>query len=301
MKGILVFSSKRFEFPVKLWLLTVMAAVTIDAVHFDCTFSARGLALLGSAYQCQAKVVLSGSTVLESVTGVHLPENTNDDVEYLFLHTQSLTVFPQGIVNFFKNLRALDFWYTHILVISAGDLQPFSRLEHFTLCCSNLTSVDGDLFSSTPQLKVVNLQLNQIQHIGLDFVTNLNSLQHLYLGGNICVNSLATTRAAIIELAAQLPALCPPLDEPTTTIVTITETPTEPCPCDEKVEENRRKIQQQEENLQEQELIIEQLQQSNDQQVQTIGKLLELNAALEQRLLDVEMTLREISSVPCSH
>lgn len=140
-------------------------------------------------------------------------------------------------------MEALKFmmkWGDEMQSIAAQDLQPFPELIHIALGGNNLTSLDGDLFSFNPRLERIILNLNRIQHIGHDLVTNLNNLTYLSLAANICVNRNAGTRSQVLELAIQLPALCPPLFAPETT----TEQAIEQCPCDEQIEELRVENQQ---------------------------------------------------------
>lgn len=265
---------KRFGFHVKFLLVAAITGFTADAVQFDCYFEYDTLDFVGSVYSCWVTVTSLGSTTLENVTGIHqwYPSNTNDDVEFLNIRNQNLPFVPQGIVIFFKNLRAIQISDTRMISISAQDLQPFPELEYLFLSGHNLTSLDGDLFSCTPLLKFIFLALNQIQHIGHDLVTNLDNLENLDLQANICINKVARNRTDVVELAPQLSLLCPPLDE-VTTVATTTELPIEQCPCDDEIGELRKEI--------------DQIQKANE-------ILLDLNTALEKRLLEIEMKLLEI-------
>lgn len=201
---------KRLGFHLKYLLVAVIAVFAADAVQFDCNFQFFPMAVVGRVYSCQASVVLSGSSNLENVTGVHQSEYTNDDVEFLFPFQQNMTFIPQRIVNFFKNLKALD-WSTGLLSISAEDLRPFPQLEYLALDWNGFTTLDGDLFSFTPLLKLLDLDWNRIQHIGHDLLTNLENLQQLYLRENYCIDSQATNRAAVVSLIAWMSTRCPPL------------------------------------------------------------------------------------------
>lgn len=291
--------------------MTIIAGFTAEAVLFDCLFRLDSLTVVGVVYTCVPIVTLTGSRIQENVTGIHLPRYTNDHVQHIFIQNQNLPFVPARIDSSFKNLRALRFENTNLHSISAKDLQPFPQLEYFMLYMNNLTSLDGDLFSYTPLLIRLYLRSNQIQHIGHDLVKNLNNLQYLFLGANACIEKDAATRAAVLELAPQLSVLCPPLDATTTigttTLATTTELPIEQCACGDEIEELRKENHQQKGEIQQQTLKIEQqnfkiweLQQSNDQLMEANRKLFKLNAAVESRLIEVEMKLREIVSMPCS-
>lgn len=256
------FFLKRFGFHVKFLLVAVIATSTTDAVTFRCVFGFDSLTPIERVYTCVANVTFSGSAALENVTGVHQPELSIDDVEFLYIGYQNLPLLPEGIGLFFKNLRALLFQDTGMLSISAADLQPFPQLEVLIMWGNNLTSLDGDLFSFTPLMKYIDLRYNQIQHIGQDLVTSLNNLECLALQGNVCIDLNFLPHENIATYAPPQLALCSSLDSTTTTVTTTTatttEVPIEKCSCvdviDELHEENQRLNKD-----------IIKLQQSNDQ------------------------------------
>lgn len=173
----------------KLLLLTGFAAFTVEAVHFWCHFTNAGPPVVGILYACNALVYPSKSPFLVSVGGLHqMRDNveyyTNDDVGCLLIKNQNLTFFPQEIDYFFKNLKIIDFLGENLLSLSAQDLRPFPQLEHFGMNGYNITSIGGDLFSFNKRLKSIDLDDNQIQHIGENLVMNLTLLQILRLSGN---------------------------------------------------------------------------------------------------------------------
>lgn len=223
---------------------------------------------VGEIYTCNPVVTLTSSTTLQNVTGDHETGYGNDDVESLWLTGLNLPFFPDGIANIFKNLRVIEFWGDNIHTISAQDLQPFPQLVRFVLIGNNFTTLNGNLFMHNPLLEWVGLGSNRIQHIGHNLVADLDDLQFLGLIGNICVNENAETREEVLVLAQQLPVLCPPLVEQTTT-----EQPIEQCPCDEEIDELRQENRA--------------LRQENQEQNKRINDI-------ESRLLEVELMLQEI-------
>lgn len=242
----------------------MIASYTTDAVQFDCDFDFTMTSIVGTRYTCTAMLNLSGSETVESVTGEHQPGGyMNDDVEFLSISDQEVPFFPKGIMNFFKNLKALRYWKTNMLSISAEDLQPFPQLEYLIMYGNNFTFLDGHLFSFTQLLRYIDLGFNQIQNIGHGLLTNLNHLDILFLHTNVCIDRNVYSHAEVVGLASQLPEMCPPLD-------VTTELPIEPCPCYDVIVELFEDIQQQ--NVK-----IEQLQQTN--------------RAFEKRLQELEAKL----------
>lgn len=260
--------------------MAAIAVFTTDAVHFKCIFGIEYV--ITRVYSCKPTVNLTESTSLEEVTGNHMYNSDNDLVEYLHVSGQILPFIPQGIETFFKNLKAMTYFNTSMLSISAEDLRPFPKLESLSFDRNKLTSLDGDLFSNNPKLSILQLRHNRIQHIGHDLLSPLSNLKYFYLDGNICTERYAVTRNEVIELAPQLSVLCPPLD------VTTTENPIEQCTCDDEIDNLREEIMQQSSE-------IKLLQESNDQLIRKNEMLLELNAAIEERLQKVEIKLQEIS------
>lgn len=290
-------------------LVTVIAAFTADAYIFNCDFSYQGLPSLFPRYSCVATITVTDSATLLDVTGEHLPNHSNANVEFLWISNQNFEIIPKGISEFFPNITALRFVSNNMISISADDLQLFPHLGYLVLFGNNFTSLDGDLFTHTPLLVYIHLGWNQIQHIGHHLVTKLDFLESLYLNQNICIDMVATTRAEVIALEPNLSQLCPPL-EGTTTVGSTTTTfgtttsgttvnpPTEECLCDDEIEALRHENQQQNEEIAQLSSNIEQLQHSNNQLILENEKLFELNTALEERLLEVEKKLREIFSKP---
>lgn len=200
---------------VKCLLAAIFLACYVEAIQFDCNFAmiVPWKSVIPTRYACTARVINSSSESLESVTGSHETGKSNEDVKYLFIIDQFLKNFPGGIVDFFKNVDALDIRQSALISISANDLRPFPSLLYLDLHGNELTSIDEDLFKYTPNLKLVSLFRNQIRHIGRNFVNNLNSLVVLYPHRNPCipVEMYAEGRAQVLKLAAQLLVLCPPL------------------------------------------------------------------------------------------
>lgn len=297
---------KRFGFHVKFLLAAVIASCTVNAVQFNCNFGSSDFEDLRSYYTCKPTVTLTASTTLEKQTGGHDWFHSNDNVDGLVIIKQNLPFFPQGIGNYFRYLKAIEFSTTNLNSISANDLKPFPQIEWLKLYESNLTSLDGDLFKFSPLLKFLSLKNNKIQHIGPDLLTKLNNLVNLYLQGNDCIDRYANSRAAVTQLATQLTALCQFQDSTiieTTTLMTVTGQPIERCSCtdeitelrtenqrqDEKIEQQNKAIQEQDEEVKqqnkeihEQGINIAQLQQSNDLLVQLFAELQQSYAQLQQ-------------------
>lgn len=271
-----------------------LTAMTVNAVQFDCRYTTTSLKFLENVYTCNPIVTSTETTSLISVTGDHDLGRTNYDVEFLWISNQNLGFVPQRFEFFFKNLKALELVDIKLTSISAEDLKPFSQLKHLSLFWNSLSSIDDDLFYYTPLLEYLDLGWNQIQHIGPNLFTNLANLEFLLLGKNICIDSFAETRSAVVDLDRQISVLCAKKDLPTTT-----ELPGDQCACGDEIRELREENQQQDIEIANQNLNIAQLQQSNDQLIQSNAQLAVLNSAVEKRLVEIERKLHEMLTTPC--
>lgn len=206
------------------------AAFTIEAVQLHCRFEFTLFALTGEVYTCIGTFSGSGSTVLQNMTSDHKPGYTNDDVEYLGVWGEQVggpnsTFIPQGIENFFRNLKVLR-WNTRMTSIVAENLRAFSKVIHLSLDFNSFTSLDSNLFSFTPLLRYIDLDFNRIRHIGENTFTNLTNLEQLYLRDNDCVDAQAHHREAVVSLESWIALNCPPMVTTTGTATAVTSTGT---------------------------------------------------------------------------
>lgn len=80
-------------------LTAVLLTCSVKAIQFNCIFEMRISWAIATRYTCDASVINSGSSALESVTGVHLPERSNEDVGFIVISLQNLPHIPDGITD----------------------------------------------------------------------------------------------------------------------------------------------------------------------------------------------------------
>lgn len=143
------------------FLVSVVSLVfNVVTITFDCELLRTFIVGIGDIYTCEATVSLSSHSTLESVSGVHLDGHSNYDVGYLRI-SQPILQYPQ--------------------------------LLYLGLSNNEITSLDRDLFSHTPQFAYFTA--NRIEHIGYDLVTKLNDLTNLGFFYNVCITQQAISRA----------------------------------------------------------------------------------------------------------
>lgn len=235
-------------------LLLALQIACIAAVTFECSFFEVPVVYLDTVYTCLATVSYEDESPqsLTVVGGDHAEGKFNEDVRFLRIYLQDLPVLPKDIEKFFPFLEGLMISTSNLLEIKADDLRPFPQLKILFLNYNLLKSLDGDLFSHSPNLVSVEFRYNEIEHIGSGFLKKLHelkNLQEINFSGNLCIDIYASTPAEISELLGGIQELCPPLDdttptEPTTTTteeITTTETTTDeiasPAPTTENAQE----------------------------------------------------------------
>lgn len=183
---------------------------------FDCEYYESVWEDFGNPYSCLATPISTeDDSSLIQVTGAHLGENNNTDVEVLgVVDIDILRRIPRNIEMFFDNLIIMH-WETKALeFINADDLKPFPNLKVFAIFDSMILSLDGDLFKHTPKLQIIFFTFNRIQHVGHDLLTDLNDLTEAYFESNPCISESAQTLEAVQQLNIQLPISCPQIPEP---------------------------------------------------------------------------------------
>lgn len=181
-------------------------------IRFQCTYVRDKISAIGDVYRSWARVLIDGDTSINDlekvIEGKHLSGKTNYDVDYLSI-IGFLPIIPRKITDFFPNLTGLAFYNTSLKSISAGDLEPFTKLLVLYAYRNKLVTIDGDLFKHTPWIRWIGFSENQIQRVGSDLIKNLHSLEEIYFLFNPCVNTSAETRSEILRLNDELPILCP--------------------------------------------------------------------------------------------
>lgn len=267
--------------------LALILVTTTNAFHSHCKYEFVLPLTMTTVYGCLSTVTLTESTALESVTGGHKGERSNDDVEFFgmdLLENQFMPFFPQNLLNFFKNLKAISLSKTQLLTLSAMDLQPIPGLLFLYLGGNNLTSLDGDLLQFSPHIRLFSVENNQIEQIGPNFHAP-EELQSLYLENNVCISINVFGRSQVQETAPKLSDMCSSFYL-TTTATTV-----------DFFNEVYEKI----DKLQASNLVletrVESLKSFNAKQTEEIDKLQKSLSAFEKRVSEIEKKLLITSTV----
>lgn len=117
----------------------------------------------------------------------------------------------KDIERFFPNLVGLSLRNKNLNKISAEGLKQFPNLLLFKTYRNPLVSLDGDLFKYTTKLRSIWIHSSQLQHVGQNFLTDLDDLSFAYFRNNPCIDISASTNETIEALKRELLISCPPL------------------------------------------------------------------------------------------
>lgn len=179
-------------------------------VTIECEFVELNWSGLEELYTCVGTIVGNGSASnVINVVGTHIEGRSNDDVRGLSISNQrGLTQLPSNIGGFF-NLAGLSWTFGDLNFVSADDLSQEPKASIISFYGNHLTTLEGNLFQSTPALRQIDLGNNLIRNVGNGVFNNLTELRAVLLQRNPCIDTIAATPEAIEGLSAWLVSQCP--------------------------------------------------------------------------------------------
>jgi hypothetical protein len=215
----------------RLFFVFGVSFSSISALTFYCNFAVRNFDSFTQIYSCEFNVTEDASDLLTAVSGTHLPGKTNSMTEGVSAPSAvNLTFIPRNLASFFPNIKVLYWAAPQFSSISSDDLK-FPLLEYFVCANNQLTSIDGNLFEFSRNLRAISFYNTKLQHVGHNLLVNLPQLQQAWFQHNTCISTYTEDQQGIKNLDRNLPIFCPPLSPtlPTTTPATTTSTPPEYC------------------------------------------------------------------------
>lgn len=142
-------------------------------------------------------------------TGTHISGYNNSLVTYLEISLQSERV-TKNIERYFPNLKFINFRSSLFTELSPDDFKPFPGLIYLDVASNKkIIEVDSDLFYYTPNLKFVCLANNAIQRAGFGLLSELKHLEHAHFTGNSCTTIQAKNSSAVLLAIESLSNNCP--------------------------------------------------------------------------------------------
>lgn len=160
---------------------------SVESTAIFCDFKEESF-----GYQCSVKYMKITSKNEQNITGVfgdHKSGKSNDDVINFKSEDHVANYFPHNLTNFFKNLQIIQINNASLTEIHNLDLKELgSKLTKFEALNNSIKILEFDLFKNNPNLEIIDLSNNKINHIDDGVFTSLKNLKNLKLEGNSCIN-----------------------------------------------------------------------------------------------------------------
>jgi hypothetical protein len=239
---------------------------------FECNFRVQYWTYVNFLYTCEATIVnTTNPRIIEDIRGDHMDGKVNQDVRGFLITSQTLNQIPENISDFFPEIQGFICVDANLLTLDSNDLKQFPNLTFFRVMENKIISLDQDVFIFNPNLHYIDFDTNLLENVGLNLLDHLQHLEEADFSNNSCISKNADRRELVEELMLQLPILCPPLPEPSTT----TEQPIcyLRCSLEDEVDELKDKLTLEVDLNQEQSELIEHLEAERIEQSKRIDEL----------------------------
>lgn len=116
--------------------------------------------------------------------------------------------FPAGFEKYSTNIAEIHVHQSHLKVITANDLKPFSKLKVLTLTFNQLTTLEPKLFASNPNLQKIFLNDNHLSKISVDIFDYFEDIVRIELGNNDCIKKESTYLMNSNKIMREIGANC---------------------------------------------------------------------------------------------
>lgn len=193
-------------------IILIFAAVWLsNGVTLNCSFVDLYFGV-GHYYTCDVKATISDGNLTHvlNITGNHSSGKSNADVNGFWISRSQFNHVLLGIDKFFTNLHGFGWIYGKLKTVSSNDLEPFHDLKIVSFAYNELSSLDGDLFTHTPNITWIEFHGNRLENVGFGLLDGLNNFTNAHFKSNPCINFNAKTPAEIQELKLMLQKQCSP-------------------------------------------------------------------------------------------
>jgi len=186
---------------------------SLSSTNVTCDYKTSTFWAATSMYNCYVTYSIDiekpENAEIASVTGRHSYGKSSDSEIVFYSYKKNIHYFPRGLEKIYKNLNGIILYKEPINFIQQSDLKPYTKLIFLQVAETKIEVIEDGLFDFNPQLKYLALNENKIFHIGLKVFDNLNNLQSLYLGKNICIDDkVEDNRSNVPKLIAIVKGLC---------------------------------------------------------------------------------------------
>lgn len=190
-------------------VLTFLYLVETNGFNLECTFGNNGWQdVAGKDCVIKNLVVVKANQAVSGVNGKSVVPDPA--VKVIKIHLQTVHFMPRGIARCFPNLEILYLAYSQLKSIERNDIIQLGKLKQLHLIANDLEILDGDLFESNPELRVISFFHNKLKFIHASILLPLRKLESADFMVNRCVNTFASNPTAIAALTIELRNQCVP-------------------------------------------------------------------------------------------
>ncbi|KAG4076581.1 hypothetical protein HA402_001868 [Bradysia odoriphaga] len=173
----------------KRWIMTTVKETggevgeAMEKIKMICDFTYQD----ESYYGCIADAVnvQTDNIQIEFVTGYHMKNNSDQNVEYLTFLNGSLVYLPHGIGNFFPNLRTLQIGPgLGTKRVSRSYFRNMTNLDRLQFLENSIDTLEEDSLWDLENLETFQLTGNQIVELNEKFFQKNEKLQWILLNSN---------------------------------------------------------------------------------------------------------------------
>jgi len=167
----------------------------IESADLDCNYDNLNYPPFGSFYCCKIQNNLNITSrflsTIGSAKGTHNAGKSNDDVMSITADRKNIQYFPNGMEKFFKNINAITILYCRLKKLTQEDLMLFMELLILNLMGNDIEVLEEDVFAFNNNLSQIYLNDNKLIKIDENAFKNLDTLTHLNLKNNLCIDKQA--------------------------------------------------------------------------------------------------------------
>lgn len=150
----------------------------------------------GNLYTCELVVLIPvNSTDVLEITGTHLANHTDADVEAVTHGINVVAYFNGEVLRKFLNLKIISMVGDTLLAINPGAFDVCPKLESLIIDYGKLTSFPPGLLKNCENLKFFELLATKVETFPEDFFGSTKSLEEF----NVAVNQLTTLPEKLLQ------------------------------------------------------------------------------------------------------
>ena len=190
---------------VKIIFIALVSLTIANAFDLQCNFIIRK-----ELYSCTARnlSINEPHTKISSVSGNHLPNLTNSDVQNLEINKKNVIFLPINIAEYFPNLKRLAVKFSKLKFITPSDFLGLTQLHTIYLAENAIKELPCGVFDTNQRLQEIHMENNNLKSIGADIFEPLPHLKVVHFRQNSCINRDVNTTSEVPALLNAIKEKC---------------------------------------------------------------------------------------------